>query len=282
MKKLLLLVILIISTLPEASLSAAEPSAPLRIFLRGGPKNHGAAGNTLHDSTVWVKEWLPLLTARGAQVDGAVVSTPPTAEQLENADVLVMFAANAGNIAGEDRANLERFLKRGGGIITFHDAILSSDPLWFKTIVGGAWDIGRPVLKAPRYFEGTNTLHIVNPEHPITQGASSFTIRDEIYWNLHLMPNIQVLMASMQPYRPPRGAEPPPEPPVQNLIPQMWVYENQLEGGKPYRAFVSILGHEFPTYAAPHVRGLLFRAIAWVGHREADLLCTPEEIAGLK
>lgn len=279
MKKSILLALLIASVIP-AQLFAAEPAAPLRIFLRGGPKNHGPAGNTLHDSTVWVQEWVPLLASRGAKVEGAV--TFPTAEQLENADVLVMFAANAGNIAGEQRASLEKFLKRGGGIITFHDGILSDDPLWFKTIVGGAWDSGRPVLKAPRYFEGTNTFMIVNPEHPVMAGAANFVHRDEVYWNLHLMPNIQVLLASYPPNRPPRGAEPPATPPVPTLIPQMWAYENQLEGGKPYRAFVSILGHEFPTFSAPHVRALLFRAIAWVGHREPDLLCTPEEIAGLK
>src|SRR5918999_2814742 len=92
---------------------ATQSPAPLQIFLRGGPKTHGPAGNGLHDHEVWVKEWQPLLASRGAQVDGGLQF--PTAAQLENADVLVMFAANGGTILGEQRASLERFLKRGGG-----------------------------------------------------------------------------------------------------------------------------------------------------------------------
>src|SRR5215210_7354433 len=73
--------------------AAPQQSAPLRIFLRGGPKNHGPAGNGLHDSEVWVQEWRPLLASRGATVDGGLAF--PTAAQLDNTDVLVMFAANA-------------------------------------------------------------------------------------------------------------------------------------------------------------------------------------------
>ena len=85
------------------SVRVAGQSAPLRIYLRGGPKTHGPAGNGQHDGPTWVKEWQPLLTSRGAKVDGSLQF--PTAEQLDNTDVLVMFAANAGNIAGEQRAS---------------------------------------------------------------------------------------------------------------------------------------------------------------------------------
>ena len=81
-----------------------QPEKPLRIFLRGAPKNHGPAGNGLHDSEVWVREWGALLTARGARVDGGLQF--PTPSQLENTDVLVMFAANAGTILGAERASL--------------------------------------------------------------------------------------------------------------------------------------------------------------------------------
>src|SRR5678810_271790 len=94
------------------SLPAAENS--LRVFLRAGHKTHGPAGNGLHDHEVWMNDWKKLLTERGAKVDGAL--SFPTAEQLENTDVLVMFAAEAGSIAGDARAHLEKFLKRGGGM----------------------------------------------------------------------------------------------------------------------------------------------------------------------
>src|SRR5688572_3954237 len=104
----LLCLLTLLSTAPAAD-------APLRVFLRGGPKTHGPAGNGLHDHERWLKDWQKLLASRGAKVDGAMKF--PAGTQLENTDVLVMFAAEAGSINGADRENLEKFLKRGGGIV---------------------------------------------------------------------------------------------------------------------------------------------------------------------
>jgi type 1 glutamine amidotransferase len=86
----------------------------------------------------------------------------------------------------------------------------------------------------------------------------------------------------MQPVRPARGAAAPTEPAIGKLIPQIWVYENQLESGQPYRAFVSLLGHHVTTFASPHARAIFLRGIAWAGRRDVDLLTTPEEVAALQ
>jgi type 1 glutamine amidotransferase len=260
------------------ALVSAWPHAqttPLRVFLRGGPKTHGPAGNGLHDGEVWVREWVPLLRSRGATVEGAIRF--PTGDELARTDVLVMFAADAGTILGQDRANLEAFLKRGGGIVCLHDCVVTSqDPQWFKTIVGGSWE-----NRVAKYFEGENTYYYVSPEHPVVKGAANFTITDEVYWDLHMMPNVQVLASAMQPVRTPAGAA-PTEAPIRTLIPQMWAYERQLDGGVPYRAIVSLLGHHFSTFSSPHVRGIFLRAIAWTGRRDVDSLATPDEVSGLR
>lgn len=260
----------------DAAAPVAAQQAPLRIFLRGGPKTHGPADNGQHDGPTFLKEWLPLLQSRGARVAGAL--TFPTADELAATDVLVMFCANGGYIEGEQRAYFEAFLKRGGGVVALHDAVLAREPHWFKTIIGGAWQNG-----VAKYYEGENTYYYVNSEHPITKGASNFAIDDEVYWDLHMMPNAEILQAAMQPVRPARGATtPPPAPGIGRLIPQLWVYENQLPGGKPYRAVVSLLGHHYSTFSSPHARALFLRAIAWAGGRDADSLATAEEIAALK
>src|SRR5579859_1457083 len=94
-----------------------NPQPPLRIFIRAGAKTHGPGE---HDHPQFLKDWTELLRARGASVDGALQF--PTAEQLAKTDVLVLFAAEAGTIEPEDRANLEAFTKRGGGIVAIHDA----------------------------------------------------------------------------------------------------------------------------------------------------------------
>jgi hypothetical protein len=104
-----------------------------------------------------------------------------------------------------------------------------------------------------------------------------------------MMPNAQILASSMQPVRPPRGAPPPDAaaggaaaPAIGKLIPQLWVYENQLPGGQPYRAVVSLLGHHFTTFSSPHARAIFLRAIAWAGKRDADSLATAGEVAALR
>ena len=120
----------------EISSQSTEQTPPLRIFLRGGPKTHGPAGNGLHDHEVWAGQWQTLLASRGAKVDSALRF--PLPEQLENTDVLVMFAANAGTILGAQRASLDTFLRRGGGLVVLHDALVTAqEPHWFKTIAGG-------------------------------------------------------------------------------------------------------------------------------------------------
>src|SRR5579859_931384 len=73
---------------------------PLRIFIRAGPKTHGPGQ---HDGPRFLKEWKELLTQRGAKVDGAL--TFPTAAQLEASDLLVIYAADGGDIVGEQRTN---------------------------------------------------------------------------------------------------------------------------------------------------------------------------------
>ncbi|HXG47405.1 MAG TPA: PVC-type heme-binding CxxCH protein, partial [Methylomirabilota bacterium] len=252
----------------------ARAAEPFRVFLRGGPKTHGPAGNGLHEHERWLADWKRLLAERGAQVQGAMRF--PTAEELAETDVLVMFAAEAGSIGGTDRDNLDKFLKRGGGIVCLHDAVCGTNAHWFKTVIGGAWEHGHS-----KWYEGDISFYYVNREHPITEGASNFDLDDEVYWDLHLLPEAKVLAASWQPdARNMRGGRPSPH--IYNVIPQMWTYEKRHEGGKTHRAFVAIPGHKYSTFDLPHMRAVLLRGIAWAGDRHINELCSPEELASLR
>ena len=91
----------------------------------------------------------------------------PTAAQLDKTDVLVMFAANAGTILGDERTRLETFLKRGGGIVCLHDSVVTAqDPHWFKTIVGGAWENGVASTSKGRTPTTTSTPSTRSPGAP--------------------------------------------------------------------------------------------------------------------
>jgi len=245
----LLVALLALAAALEAGGSAGEP---LHVFLRAGPKTHGPGQ---HDHPRFLEEWRALLGERGAVVDGALAF--PTAAQLDAADVLVLYAAEGATIEGDERERLERFLARGGGIVVLHDAVCGTDPHWFETIAGGAWEHGHS-----KWLEGPMGLYLVPQEHPITRGIPSFEIDDELYWDLHLVDGVQVLANGFRT--------------VFDIEPQMWTYEPG-----PYRAFVSIQGHNHTSFSHPAWRAMVLRGIAWVGRRDADLFLTPDELAGL-
>jgi putative membrane-bound dehydrogenase-like protein len=251
MKKFLAHVLLLALSL---TLAGAQDSKPLRIFIRAGTKTHGPGQ---HDHPRFLKDWAELLNQRGAQAKGKIGF--PSAAELDDTDVLVLYAEEGGTIQPDDRVNLDKFLKRGGGIVAIHDSVCGTDAQWFKTIIGGAWEHGKA-----KWLEGDVGMYFVDTDHPITRGISNFDFKDEIYYDLHMMPEARVLATSFH------------NPFI--IAPQMWVYEKDN-----YRSFVCIPGHEYTSFNLPHFRALLLRGIAWAGKREnVDYLCTKEELGSLK
>jgi type 1 glutamine amidotransferase len=189
----------------------------------------------------------------------------PNAQQLAMTDVLVMYAQDGGNATDEQKKNLAKFTKRGGGIVVIHTAAVSNDTVWWKSVIGGAWVQGQT-----KWREGPMELNFSNAEkvegsYAITAGAADFTMDDEIYYNLDMSPAVEVLATSDT------GDG---EPKVQA---QMWTY--QKDG---YRAFVCIPGHLYSTFERPNFRAILLRGIAWAGKiKDIDTFCKPEEIKAL-
>jgi len=256
--------------------------APLRVFIRSGPKTHGPGA---HDHPRFLAEWTALLTERGAVARGGPKF--PTAAELEQTDVLVLNAPEAGNIAvGAERDALQAYLKRGGGIVVIHAAAVSRDPDWFKSIIGGTWRFG-----TTKWLEGPMHLYFTDRSSPITAGVSNWAMDDEIYYDLDVLPESRVLAAAYTPKA--SGARNDnaqkraneltgggKKVSIYDVQPQMWTYKRSVEGAsRPYRAFVSIPGHYHVTFNRPNYRTLLLRGIAWAGQRSnIDALCKPEEL----
>ena len=265
MKKLIKLLILAALLAGIISTQAAQP---LRVFIRGGVKTHGP---NQHDHPRFLAEWTKLLGERGMKVSGDL--DYPEAEQLDKTDVLIIYAADGMKIAGTQRADLEKFLQRGGGLVVLHDGVVSGDQYeWCKSTIGGAWRWSAadlPKEKATKWFEGNVGVCWVDQAHPITRGVSNFDWQDEIYYDMDLAPDIGVLATSFHN--------------VHIIAPQIWTYEKTLAGGaKPYRAFVSLPGHDFEVFNTPQYRTVLLRGIAWAGHRtNVDEFCKKEELASL-
>ncbi|TXT48382.1 MAG: membrane-bound dehydrogenase [Limisphaerales bacterium] len=265
-----------------AALTAAEP---LRVFIRGGQSNRG---QEVHAHPRFLGEWTTLLTQRGMKVDGGMEL--PTAEQLAKTDVLVMFAQDGGAFPkGPLRDGFEAFLKRGGGVVVLHTAAVPTKSIedgsdYWKSVIGGSWVHGKT-----KWLEGKLSFYYVNRTHPISTGTANFDLDDEIYYDLDMDPRVTVLGAAYTPHmaenrRNQKNAQPPTgKITVYDIQPQMWTFENQRDGGKPYRAFTSLLGHKNATFNHLAYRAVLLRGIAWAGNRtNLDEFAKPNELAALR
>ena len=285
MKRLVLVTLAFVLQLSLAALSAAAAETPLRVYIRSGPKTHGPGA---HDHPRFLAEWVPLLNARGAKATGG--NTFPTAAQFAETDVLVIHAQEGGNITDPaDRKNLNDFLARGGGIVVIHAASVSKDTDWYKTIIGGSWRQG-----TTKWLEAPMHLYFTDRAHPISRDVSNWSMNDEIYYDMDLLPEAHVLATAYTPKSIDTGGKGNKEAQaraaeavaknkavnIYDIQPQMWTYERTVAGAaKPYRAFVSIPGHLYVNFDRPNYRSILLRGIAWAGQRKnTDELCVAAEL----
>ena len=75
----------------------AGDTRPIHVYIRGGLKSHGEGA---HDYPQFSADWSKLLTDKGALVDGSFHF--PTAQELANVDVMVMYKGDAGGMTPED------------------------------------------------------------------------------------------------------------------------------------------------------------------------------------
>lgn len=247
--------------------TAQVEQVPIKVYLRGGPKTHGEGQ---HDYPQFVADWSKILQERGAIIDGGLHF--PTAAELTDVDVIVSYRGDSGYMTADEKAVLESYLKRGGGLVALHDTICAEDPEWFSTIYGGAKKHG----EVNYTLEADVPYTIVDKTNPIMQGMSDFTINDEAFFLMTWAksPQIKVLanakIADTPSARAGTGH-------VGEMVPQIWTYERTIQapgGGQPYRAFVWMQGHTYANINLPHTRDMLLRAIAWAGKRPIDRLMT--------
>jgi type 1 glutamine amidotransferase len=231
----------------------------MRVFLWAGLKTHGPG---LHDYPQFLADWSKLLTERGAVVNGAL--HPPTREDLEKADVVVIYKGDVGYLTDGDKVALEAFVQRGGGLVSLHDALCGPDPAYFSKLVGGAKKHGEVnyTLDAPVAYT------IADKAHPIMKDMTGLTLFDEAFFNMTWAsdPAIHVLAtAAIAPTR--SAGEHRGE-----TVPQMWTYEHAGAGGQTARAFVWMQGHTYANFSNYQIQRTLLRGIAWAAKKPADEL----------
>jgi type 1 glutamine amidotransferase len=255
-------------TAPANCCTYPAPKAPgqnangVRVYLFAGLKSHHAGE---HDYPQWLADWSKLLTAHGAVVDGALHA--PSAEELAHTDVLVIYKGDSAFMTPAEHAALEAFVKRGGGIVSLHDALCGPDPADFAAFVGAGKRHGEVnyTLGAPIAYK------VVDAGSPIMKGVEDgLVIYDEAFYKMTWAknPEVHVLATALIPDTPSavRGGG------VNQTVPQIWTYEHTVPGGQPARAFVWMQGHTYANYSNPQIEGMLLRGIAWAGKRPVDSL----------
>lgn len=219
----------------------AEKMRPLRIVLVAGPKDHGPGE---HDYPAFQNTWAELL---GSSEKTEVVKAWewPTAQEVSKADVMVFY--QHGDWNSKRAADIDAFLKRGGGLVYIHWAVdgRNQGPAFAQRIgLAGQNTVGF------RHGNLTLTMNEMT-KHPVLRNFNKLDLIDETYWKMVgvLTPN-RVLASAIEEKEP---------------RPQIW----SLEQGKG-RVFVSIPGHYSHTFDDPLFRILLLRGIAWSANEPVD------------
>lgn len=189
------------------------------------------------------------------------------ARQLESGDVdlLTVYALRWRMLEGEKYAPLrqewalevsdaarmaiERHVARGGGLLVLHTGVICFDdwPQW-PQILGGGWVWGtssHPPLQAA-------AVRVLDASNPLTIGISKFDLQDEVYQDLRLEEDIEVLATATA------GSDG-----VTQQHPVIWMRRYGLG-----RVFCDTLGHDAESIGESNHAELLRRGARWAatGH----------------
>lgn len=172
-------------------------------------------------------------------------------DDLFSYDAVVLYDAPS-KITPTQQARFLALFDHGIGIVVLHHAYLSY-PLWpeFGRIAGGQY-----IFQTEQMVNGITSsdytrqmvdipITVVAKNHPTTAGLQDFVIRDERYFNLHMIGEVEPLLKS--------GDE---------LL--AWT---RME--KKSRVVGVILGHGPTAYSDPNFRRFLWQSIRWVARPSA-------------
>jgi hypothetical protein len=175
-------------------------------------------------------------------------------EAAREYDVLVLYDMWQ-KIGEEARANLVRLLRKGKGVVALHHSLAAyQDWEEYARIIGGRYYLQPRVVRGERkpgstFKHGVRyTVHIANPNHPVTRGLKDFEIVDETYNGFDVHPDVTVLLTTE-------------EPSSGRVIGWAHTY------GRSRIVYLQ-LGHGRTAYENPHYRRLVAQAIRWVARGE--------------
>ena len=168
-------------------------------------------------------------------------------------DVIVLYNMTQ-KISPKRQENFKALLKRGVGLVMMHHAEGAFNT-WedYRRIIGARYPLKPQEIDGVSYAQGTFkhdvdiTVHICDPEHPITRGMSDFEIHDETYKGLWFAKDNHVLLTTNHPTS------------------DLTIGWTRMYGDTRVASLQG--GHDSKAYANPNFRRLVVRSIRWVAGR---------------
>ena len=176
---------------------------------------------------------------------------PKDAKTLEGVKTIVVYSNPAAEMLldGPHRADVDRLMKQGVGLVTIHWASsiqqTNFDRLGkrWMSYLGGTW------ISNVGLSTDTSQLKQLAPRHPISRGWSEYKLRDEFYLNPTIGKDaVAILQVRTR---------------DKDVI-VGWAYERP-DGG---RAYGTTLGHFYSNFQIDAFRQPIVNAILWTAHRE--------------
>jgi len=171
----------------------AQEYAPqgAKVFLLSGGKRHH---HGYRDQTLYLAVTLENTGRFEVTIgeEAAILETP----SIRKYDLLIVMADRRDPefkfSEGQQQAIFD-FVRSGHGYISIHGADNAAKdwlPAW-KEMLGGVFShVGLPDGKTKK---GSYTVKIVDTQSPITQGLKDFPLKDELYYQMQMMPDVQPL-----------------------------------------------------------------------------------------
>jgi type 1 glutamine amidotransferase len=175
---------------PLASAQKYAPGGAKVFLLSGGKRQH----HGYRDQTLYLAGALENTGRFEVTIaeDAAILETP----SIRKYDVLIVMADRRDpefQFSETQQQAIFEFVRSGHGYISIHGADNAAAdwlPAW-KEMLGGVFSHkGLPDGKTKK---GSYVVKIVDTQSPITQGLKDFPLKDELYYQMQMMPDVQPL-----------------------------------------------------------------------------------------
>lgn len=207
----------------------------------------GWAGHTPEPCAKMCQEFL---TEEGYEVTMRDTLDAYTDEELMNQQDLIVQIWTMGKITGEQFKGLSKAVRSGIGFAGFHGGIIDA----FRENTSFQWMTGGQFVDHPGGCIPTQTIHIVDKDHPITKGIADFAIPDTEQYYCHVDPGVHVLCSTT--FSGEHGDPSLYE--AGTVMPYAWT--KKWDKGK---VFVAAWGHTDKDFAVPEALEIVKRGFKW-------------------